>query len=203
MVQKNNAPGFNIWQAYVASIAGLLVALLLLLGIVGMATTVIQEAIEKGLISEDGSVVSECPGLVHCKKEIASDIDPEQEETQSAVSSLKRALTEQNISGSQGHRFEIQFPANFENGNQWAADLQKSLKSYTDQKNAVWHIYSVSDSTDKQDLKNAYLRNLTVRQALLQSGVKSEHIETFIDGEPVSGSTLKKSSVALTIFFDK
>ena len=42
-LSKNTAPGFNVWQGYVSSISSLLIALLMLMGILGMATSVIQE----------------------------------------------------------------------------------------------------------------------------------------------------------------
>ena len=49
----NTGPGFNVWQGYVSSISSLLIALLMLMGILGMATAVIQEALDKGLVSAD------------------------------------------------------------------------------------------------------------------------------------------------------
>jgi hypothetical protein len=64
---KTQAPGFNVWQGYVDSISSLLLALLLLMGVLGMATAVIQEALDKGKITQDSNAV-ECMEMVNCKK---------------------------------------------------------------------------------------------------------------------------------------
>jgi hypothetical protein len=201
MSHTNTGPSFNVWQGYVSSISGLLIALLMLMGILAMATAVIQGAVEKGLIAEQAAV-KDCQLLADCQKAFVANAGPASAEAESAVHVLKDALADQKISGSRGHRFEIQFPEKVDNGNLWVAEIQKSLKSHTRLKNAVWHIYTVSDPADNQALKNAYVRNLTVREALLQSGVKPEQIETFIDSEQASNTALKKSAVALTVFFN-
>jgi hypothetical protein len=36
---KQTTPGFNVWQGYVSSISSLLIALLMLMGILGMTTS--------------------------------------------------------------------------------------------------------------------------------------------------------------------
>jgi len=198
---KNTAPGFNVWQGYVSSISSLLIALLMLMGILGMATSVIQEALDKGLISQDSNAV-ECRELVSCKKEAV--LTPGFAEIQAASSQklLELLLDNPQKSGVRGHRFQIQFPTDMDNSNSWVSDLQKDLKSYTSLKNAIWQIYTLSDASDTQQLRKAYLRNLTVRQALMQAGVKAELIETLIDTEHSGGSAQEKASVVLTVVFD-
>ena len=84
----------------------------------------------------------------------------------------------------------------------WRAYLQKDLTTYTSLKNAIWQIYTLADPEDPQQLRNAYLRNLTVRQALMQAGVKAEAIETLIDTEHNASNAVEKASVVLTVVFD-
>ena len=198
---KTSSPGFNVWQGYVSSISSLLIALLMLMGILGMATAVIQEALDKGMISEDSNAV-ECRELVNCKKEAVHTPGFTEVESASGQKMLELLLENQKNSGIQGHRFQIQFPADMEVNDQWTLELQNALKKYTSLKNTIWQIYTLADATDAQQLRNAYLRNLTVRQALIQSGVKAEAIETLIDTEHTGSNALEKASVVLTVVFD-
>ncbi len=197
----NHSPGFNVWQGYVSSISSLLIALLMLMGILGMATAVIQEALDKGLISQDSNAV-ECKELVNCKKEVVSTPGFTQVESASGQKMLELLLSNQKNNGIQGHRFQIQFPADMEINPGWRAYLQKDLTTYTSLKNAIWQIYTLADPEDPQQLRNAYLRNLTVRQALMQAGVKAEAIETLIDTEHNASNAVEKASVVLTVVFD-
>lgn len=198
---KNSTPGFNVWQGYVSSISSLLIALLMLMGILGMATAVIQDALDKGKISQDSNGV-ECRELVNCKKEAVPTRGFAEVQAASSQKMLELLLTNQKSSGTQGHRFQIQFPADMQSNNRWELDLQKNLKTYTSLKNAIWQIYTLADTSDAQLLRNAYLRNLTVRQALMQAGVKAEAIETLIDTEHTAGNAQEKASVVLTVVFD-
>lgn len=197
---KTQAPGFNVWQGYVDSISSLLLALLLLMGVLGMATAVIQEALDKGKITQDSNAV-ECMEMVNCKKVAIKQTEGlTAKENASDGKTPEPWLENLKSSGNHGHRFRIQFPEDLENNSHWVDVLQKKLKSYTSLKNANWQLYTQSDSDDKQQLRNAYLRNLTVRQALMQAGVKAEVIESLIDTE--YSSSPEKAQVVLTVFFD-
>ncbi len=198
---KNAGPGINVWQGYVSSISSLLIALLMLMGILGMATSVIQEALNKGLVSE-GSQSAECNELVDCKKEATYASSSPEVEKASGQKMLELLLANQKTHDVHGHRFHIQFPVDMDNTNPWVKDIQKELKNYSSRKNAIWQIYTLADPDDGQQLKNAYTRNITVRQALLQAGVRPEAIETLIDTEHMGKSPLERASVFLTVVYD-
>jgi hypothetical protein len=115
---------------------------------------------------------------------------------------LELLLANQKSKGVHGRRFHIQFPIDMDNTTPWVKDLQKELKNYASRKNAIWQIYTLADPDDGQQLKSAYTRNITVRQALLQAGVQSEAIETLIDTEHMGKSPLERASVFLTVVYD-
>ncbi len=199
--KKDTGQGFNVWQGYVSSISSLLIALLMLMGILGMATSVIQEAIDKGLVSE-GSKSVECSELVNCKKDKHYATSVPEVEKGSGEKMLELLLANQKTGGINGHRFHIQFPVDMDKNNHWALDLQNELKTFSTKKNAIWQIYTLADPMDAQQMKHAYTRNITVRQALLQIGVQAETIETLIDTEHTGNSAEEKASVLLTVVFD-
>ena len=93
-----------------------------------------------------------------------------QVESASGQKMLELLLENQKNSGIQGHRFQIQFPADMEVNDQWTLELQNALKKYTSLKNTIWQIYTLADATDAQQLRNAYLRNLTVSNSLTHRG---------------------------------
>ena len=150
----NTGPGFNVWQGYVSSISSLLIALLMLMGILGMATAVIQEALDKGLVSADSHSI-ECSELVNCKKEAYVATSVPEVANASGQKMLEILLANQKNSGVKGHRFQIEFPVDQENNNLWVQDLQKELKTYTKLKSAIWQIYTLADPQDPQQLRNA------------------------------------------------
>jgi hypothetical protein len=154
--KKSTGPGFNVWQGYVSRISSLLIALLMLMGILGMATSVIQEALDKGLVSE-GSKSVECSELVNCKKEMHYATSIPEVEKASSEKMLEFLLANQKNSLINGHRFHIQFPADMDKSNHWVADIQNELKKYSSKKNAIWQIYTLADPLDAQQMKHAYL----------------------------------------------